>query len=148
MFWWTASRGDKLDAQFTNRHDWNYKQVQTKPPRIHREFVRGMYKKPQREVVHPASIAASLKMPRTEPSLPASAPSACRLASRPLAKVDRPVLVTCETPLKAMAADPVVSAIPSGRVELFEDAGHALFVDDADRFDAVLDDFIQHLPAH
>jgi pimeloyl-ACP methyl ester carboxylesterase len=47
-----------------------------------------------------------------------------------------------------MAADPVISAIPSARVELFEDAGHPLFVDDADRFDAVLDDFIQHLPAH
>jgi pimeloyl-ACP methyl ester carboxylesterase len=51
----------------------------------------------------------------------------------------------CEAPLKAMAADPVVFAIPPARVDLFEDVGHALFVDDRDRFNTVLDDFIQHL---
>jgi len=31
-------------------------------------------------------------------------------------------------------------------VETFDDAGHALFVDDAARFDAVPEDFLQHLP--
>jgi pimeloyl-ACP methyl ester carboxylesterase len=36
-----------------------------------------------------------------------------------------------------MAADPIVSVVPSARVELFEDAGHALFVDDAERFNRI-----------
>ena len=63
-----------------------------------------------------------------------------------LAKVDRPVLVLCQAALKAMAGDPVAAAIPTARAEAFEDAGHALFVDDADRFSATLEDLIQHLP--
>jgi len=31
--------------------------------------------------------------------------------------------------------------LPSARVEVFEDAGHALFVDDAARFNALLTEF-------
>lgn len=61
-------------------------------------------------------------------------------------KLNRPVLVVCETAMKSQAADPVKSIAPSTRVELFEDAGHALFVDDADRFNAVMEDFLKHLP--
>jgi non-heme chloroperoxidase len=64
-----------------------------------------------------------------------------------IARLDRPVLITCESGLKSMVADLIKSMVPSTRVELFDDAGHALFVDDAGRFNAVLDDFIQHLPA-
>jgi len=139
---------DKLDPQFTTAMIGMYKQVQTNRREFTEKFVRGMYKKPQREEYIQRVIAACLKMP-SDSAVAASVSSISRAGWRPaLAKVDRPVLVTCETPLKAMAADPVVSAIPSARVELFEDAGHALFVDDADRFDGVFDDFIQHLPAH
>ena len=57
-------------------------------------------------------------------------------------------ILMCEAQLKSMAADPIVSAIPTARVELFEDAGHALFVDDAERFNALLGEFILHLPEH
>jgi non-heme chloroperoxidase len=62
-----------------------------------------------------------------------------------ISKLDRPLLVACEPPLKAMAADPITAIVASARVELFPDAGHALFVDDADHFNTVLDDFLQHL---
>jgi non-heme chloroperoxidase len=139
---------DKLDPQFITAMIGMYKQVQTNRREFTEKFVRGMYKKPQPEEYIQRVIAASLKMP-SDSAVAASVSSISRAGWRPaLANVDRPVLVICETPLKAMAADPVVSAIPSARVELFEDAGHALFVDDADRFNAVLDDFVQHLPAH
>jgi pimeloyl-ACP methyl ester carboxylesterase len=47
--------------------------------------------------------------------------------------------------MKSVAADLIASLVPSTRVELFDDAGHALFVDDATRFNAVLGDFLQHL---
>ncbi len=43
-------------------------------------------------------------------------------------------------------ADPITALVPA-QVELFEDAGHALFVDDANRFNALLDDFLSKLPA-
>jgi pimeloyl-ACP methyl ester carboxylesterase len=33
-------------------------------------------------------------------------------------------------------------AIPGARMEIFEGDGHALFVDDSDRFNGVLEDFI------
>jgi len=36
--------------------------------------------------------------------------------------------------------------VPPTRVELFDDGGHAVFLDDADRFNSLLDDFLQHLP--
>jgi len=41
---------------------------------------------------------------------------------------------------------PGEAAVPSARIEVFEEARHALFVDDAERFDKTLDDFIAHLP--
>ena len=139
---------EKLDPQFITAMIGMYKQVQTNRREFTEKFVRGMYKKPQPEEYIQRVVAASLKMP-SDSAVAASVSSISRSDWRPaLAKVDRPVLVTCETLMKPMAADPVVSAIPSARVELFEDAGHALFVDDADRFNAVLDDFIRHLPEH
>jgi pimeloyl-ACP methyl ester carboxylesterase len=33
--------------------------------------------------------------------------------------------------------------VPGSHTEVFEDAGHCLFVDDADRFNTVLDGFLQ-----
>jgi len=39
------------------------------------------------------------------------------------------------------------SMVPSTRVELFDNAGHALFVDDSTHFNAVLEDFLQNLPS-
>jgi len=56
------------------------------------------------------------------------------------------VLILWQAAVKSMAADLVLSMVPSTRVETFDDAGHALFVDDAARFDALLEDFVQHLP--
>jgi non-heme chloroperoxidase len=62
-------------------------------------------------------------------------------------KLDRPVLVMCEAPLKAMAADPITALVPAVHVELFENSGHALFVDDADHFNEALQAFVDQLPA-
>ncbi len=58
-------------------------------------------------------------------------------------KIDRPVLILCQA---AVAAHLLLSIVPSTRVETFDDGGHALFVDDAARFDALLEDFVPHLP--
>jgi len=37
--------------------------------------------------------------------------------------------------------------VPTARVEAFADASHALFVDDAERFNTVLEDFVKSIPA-
>ncbi len=139
---------EKQDPQFITSMVGMYKQVQTNRREFTEKFVRSMYKKPQPEEYIQRVVAASLKMP-SDSAVAAGVSSISRADWRPaLAKVDRPVLVMCQAQLKDMAADPVVAAIPSARVELFADAGHALFVDDPVRFNALLGDFILHLPEH
>jgi microsomal epoxide hydrolase len=58
-----------------------------------------------------------------------------------LAKLDRPVLYAITPPLKAQA-EMLKARLPKARVELFEDCGHALFVDDAARFNKLLAEFL------
>lgn len=137
---------EKQDPQFITSMVGMYTQVQTNRREFTEKFVRSMYKKPQPEEYIQRVMGASLKMP-TDSAVAVSVSSISRsnwhLA---LTKLDRPVLVMCEAPLKSMAADPIVSVVPSARVELFEDAGHALFVDDPERFNTALEDFVHHLP--
>lgn len=137
---------DKLDPQFVTAMLGMYQQVQTNRREFTEKFVRGMYRKPQTEEYLQRVVNASLAMPG-DSAVAASVGSIERADWRPaVQKLNRPVLVACETALKGMAADLIQSTIPSARVELFEDAGHALFVDDADRFNKILQDFMEHLP--
>jgi len=62
-----------------------------------------------------------------------------------LAKVDRPVLYTIAAPALKMQAELLKQHVAAARVEVFEGAGHALFVDEADRFNRVLDQFLADL---
>jgi microsomal epoxide hydrolase len=137
---------EKQDPQFLTGMVGMYTQVQTNRRAFTEKFVRSMYKKPQPEEYIQRVMTASLKMP-TDSAVAASVSSISRASWHfALAKLDRPVLVMCQARLKSMAADPVVALVPTARVELFEDAGHALFVDDAERLNSVLEDFIHHLP--
>jgi microsomal epoxide hydrolase len=57
--------------------------------------------------------------------------------------LDRPVLYVVTSRDRA---EMVSARRADVRVGLFENAGHALFVDDADRFNRLLDDFLASLP--
>lgn len=59
-----------------------------------------------------------------------------------LAKIDRPLLYAVTPALKSQA-EMVATRVPGARIEVFENAGHVLFVDEADRFNHVLDEFAQ-----
>ena len=138
---------DKLDPQFVTAMIGFYRQIQINRRDFTEKFVRSMYKKPQSEDYIQRVIAASLQMP-ADSAISSSISSVGRADWRPaINKLDRPVLITCQAALKPMAADLVKSTIPSTRVETFDDAGHALFVDDADRFNSLLEGFVAHLPA-
>jgi pimeloyl-ACP methyl ester carboxylesterase len=65
--------------------------------------------------------------------------------SSAMGKVDKPVLVTV-TADHRVAADLAKRHIPNAQTEIFEDAGHALFVDDAVRFNATMEKFVTSLP--
>ena len=65
---------------------------------------------------------------------------------RPLfGKLDKPVLMV-GVPSKKPQGDALKAAVPGARIEYVEGAGHALFVDQADKFNALLDQFIATLP--
>ncbi len=109
-------------------------------------FVRSMYRKPQSDDYIQRVVEATLQTP-ADSAVAMSVTALARPDWTPaISKLDRPVLVTCETALKPMVADPIVAVLPHTRVETFPNAGHALFVDDAPQFNAILDDFIRHLP--
>lgn len=91
-------------------------------------------------------ISASLQM-QTDSTIVPSWSSVSWTDWKPaMAKLDRPVLVMCESAIQSMTADPVKKNVPTAQVEVFADAGHALFVDDVERFNSVLDAFVKSLP--
>ena len=63
-----------------------------------------------------------------------------------LAKVDKPVLYICEPQLESQGTL-LQASLPKARVEVFKNAGHALFVDDAEHFNKVLGEFVDSLAA-
>lgn len=138
---------EKQDMEFVGAMLGMYKQLQMNRRPFTERFVRSMYKKPQSEEYIARVMAASLLMP-TDSAIAASLSSVSRTDWRPaMAKLDRPVLVMCESSIQAMTADPVKKNVPTAQVEAFANAGHALFVDDVDRFNTVLEEFVKGLPA-
>jgi microsomal epoxide hydrolase len=136
---------DKQDPQFLTAMMGFYRQVDINRSDFTRNFVRGMYRKPQPDDYIQRLVAASLQMP-ADSAIAASVSAISRADWRPaISKLDRPVLITCQAAMKSIGADLIQAMVPSTRVELFADAGHALFVDDAERFNSLLDDFLAHL---
>ncbi len=110
-------------------------------------FVKSMYKKPQLEPYLARVIAASLQTP-TSNAVALLMGTVGRADWSPvlpkLAAV--PVLYLGEDVMKKQAAA-MTEKLPSMKTEIFEDAGHALFVDDAERFNRALEGFLASLPA-
>jgi non-heme chloroperoxidase len=104
-------------------------------------FVRGMYRKPQPEEYLSSITAAALKMP-TNSAAAVWAERAIKTDLRPpLLKLNIPVLAMM-TPANRAAIDLVRGAVPGSEGEVFEDCGHCLFVDDAGRFNTLLEAFL------
>jgi non-heme chloroperoxidase len=105
-------------------------------------FVHSMYKKPQPEDYYRRLVDTALQTPTN---------SAVTLGVSMIARTDwlpvfpklaqTPVLyVVTSVLLKQL--DPVRAALPQLQSEVFEEAGHALFVDEAERFNQVVDRFL------
>jgi len=106
-------------------------------------FVRGMYRNPHPEEYFRAVTEQSLQTPTDAAAALIIAGARSDFRST-LPEIDRPVLVVTTT---GSPWDPVyeemAEAIPGARMERFAGAGHALFVDEPDRFNTLLDDFLQ-----
>jgi microsomal epoxide hydrolase len=108
-------------------------------------FVRKVqFHKPQPEDYIQRVIAASLSVPTSDAvALLLGSYTADYRAVLP--KVDKPTLVCAS---KGPYLDRVVAmqkAIPGSQLEVFEGDGHALFVDDPDKFNATVEDFLLDL---
>lgn len=116
-----------------------------------REWVRSMYRSEHPDEYLDAIAQAVLATPTNTAVVllanlvdEAMSPADYRPA---LDGLDRPVLFVASSAQWAAAqAEMVRKRRPDARVEVFDDAGHALFVDQADRFNRVLADFLASLP--
>jgi non-heme chloroperoxidase len=114
---------------------------QTKRAKWTAEFVRAMYQKPQSEAYLKRIIAASLRVPTNSAVLLLLNAYTSGSDLRPaLGKIDKPLLYVA-TPNMKPQVEMLRQRLPSARVEMFENAGHALFVDEAERFNTLLADF-------
>jgi non-heme chloroperoxidase len=115
---YTVSTPEELSRRYEQSHTFQSSR------RLYTEtFVRGMYHKPKSEEYLKSVVEASLKTPTST-------------------GINIPVLAVMTTNNRA-AAELIASAVPGGQGEVFEDAGHCLFVDDADRFNTLLETFVK-----
>jgi non-heme chloroperoxidase len=133
---YTPSTQEERDRRHTMLHNFQADRKQ-----FAATFVRGMYHKPQPEPYLESVTAASLKTP-TNSAVAMLAEFAVKNDLRPvLPKLNIPVLAVMTENNRA-GAELIRSSVPGAQAEVFEDAGHCLFVDDADRFNTVLDNFL------
>jgi non-heme chloroperoxidase len=134
---YTPSTQEERDRRYTMLHNFQADRKQ-----FAATFVRGMYHKPQTEQYLETVTAASLKTP-TNSAVAMLAEFAVKDDLRPvLPKLNIPVLGVMTENNRA-TVDLIRSSVPGAQAEVFEDAGHCLFVDDADRFNTVLDNFLK-----
>lgn len=114
-----------------------------------RDWIRGMYRSEQSEEYLEAMAEAVLNMPTNSAvALISNQVLMDELDFRPvMGKLDLPVLFVASSQEWAVAeAEMVRERWPDVRVEVTEDTGHALFVDEPDVFNRVLEEFLTTLP--
>jgi non-heme chloroperoxidase len=118
--------------------------VQTNRPKWTSDFVRSMYHKPQAEEYLQKLIKASLATPSD--SAVAMGLAGFTTDNRAaLAKIDKPTVIVGATSGMLPSLQDMQKRVPGSKLEMFSDAGHALFVDDADKFNILLDEFLTTL---
>ena len=109
-------------------------------------FVRTMYKKPQSDDYLNRVIDASAQVPADTAVVLIYNMIAVKDFSPGLARMNRPVLFTYQ-PETQQTADFLKAKLGDKlRLERFDGDGHALFVDDPQKFNHVLGEFLQSLP--
>jgi microsomal epoxide hydrolase len=109
-------------------------------------FVRSMFKKPQPEDYLKRVIDASVQVPADTAVVLIYNMIAVKDFSNGLTRMNRPVLFAYQ-PESQPSADYLKSKLGDKlRLERFDGDGHALFVDDPQKFNHVLEEFLQSLP--
>ncbi len=105
------------------------------------QFLPIVFKKPQPEEYIEKVRAAALKIPANT-AIALLAGYMGRDWRPVLEKLDKPVLYTITKSLESQG-EMLKTRLPSARVELFPEAGHVIFADETERFNAILEEFAQ-----
>jgi non-heme chloroperoxidase len=108
------------------------------------QFVRGMYHSTQSEDYYQRIIAQALRTPTDAAVKLLHSPYPRQMWREILYGFDKPALYVVTARLKEQAFN-VKRSRPKVQVAVFEDAGHALFVDEPERFNKLLEAFIDEM---
>jgi non-heme chloroperoxidase len=109
-------------------------------------FVRSMFRKPQTEDYLKRVIDASVQVPADTAVVLIYNMIAVKGFSGSFARINRPVLFVYQPDTQG-SADFLKSKLGDKiRLERFDDEGHALFVDNPEKFNRLLEGFLQSLP--
>jgi non-heme chloroperoxidase len=108
------------------------------------QFVRGMYHSAQSEDYYQRIIDQALKTPTNAAVKLLHSPYPRQMWREILYGVDKPALYVVTARFKEQALN-LKRSRPGVQVAVFEDAGHALFVDEAERFNRLLEAFIDKI---
>ena len=108
-------------------------------------FVRNMFRRPQSEKYYRALTASALRTPYTASVELLSYPRPREFWRDALYAAQRPVLYVV-TPKFAEQAEIVQRRVPHATTAVFDGAGHALFVDEPERFNRTVERFLAQLP--
>jgi non-heme chloroperoxidase len=106
-------------------------------------FVRSMYKKPQSEDYIKRVIGASIAVPADTAAILIYNMMAMNDFPTGLAKMNRPILFVFQASSQGSADFLKTTFGDKIRLEKLDDVGHALFVDDPEKFNHLLEEFLQ-----
>ena len=120
---------------------WFVKMLNTDRRKMFDQFLPIAFKQPQPEEYIEKVRAAALKIPANT-AIALLAGYMGRDWRPVLEKLDKPVLYTITKSLESQG-EMLKTKLPSARVELFPESGHVIFADETDRFNAILEDFVE-----
>jgi microsomal epoxide hydrolase len=103
-----------------------------------------MYKKKQAEEYLQRVMKASMAEP-TDSAVAMAFAGFTTDNSPALSKIDKPTVIAVASKELMPTFQDMQKHIPGSKIETFDDAGHALFVDDAEKFNILLEEFITTL---
>jgi non-heme chloroperoxidase len=120
-------------------------QIQRDRQKVVSDFIPKMFfKKPQPPGYVDRVVQASLRVPdNTAVALLVGKFATDNRSVLP--RIDKPTIVCVATSPYMAGVVEMQKKIPQSRLEIFEGDGHAIFVDDADKFNALLEDFLGDL---
>jgi non-heme chloroperoxidase len=137
---------DKPDLElYTTYAEW-MNEMQTDRPKVAGDFVRRMYKKPQTEDYLKRVTDASMQVSDDTAIALIYDMLAVKDFSPDFARINRPVLFAYQ-PQNQPTADLLKSKLGEKlRLERFDGDGHALFVDEPEKFNRVVEEFVSSAP--